>query len=163
MLVVSGSLSRETGLEEALEALLKASRSPSLSPSLIFMLEVDGCLGFDCPWRKGSTPRGFLNPVSITAFRVGLDAEVVDREGFVRDLTVPLGAGLERMLEVEACFFNAGAELDVLGRGRREILVGIADDLAVDDVVIVGRVNWDTGQSIACRRVYLVRALERSF
>jgi len=165
----SGSLSRETGLDEALDALLKASRSPSISSSLVFMLEADVCRGFGCDWRKGSTPRGFLNPGSATAFRV--DVGAVDSDGFVRDLTAPLGAGFGRMLEAEACFFDAGAELDGLARGRREILVGIADGLMADCLRVDGdddddddgRVNWGAGESMTRRRVFLVRVQEHSF
>lgn len=160
LLATSGSLSREPGREEALDTLLKASRSPSLSSSLVFTLEAGVCRGFGCACRKGSTPRGFLNPASAAAFRVRLDAGVVDGGGFVRDLTALLGAGFGRMLAAEACFFNVGAELDGLGRGRREILVGMADGFAVDgDNDDDCRVNWGAGESMARWIVFLVRAL----
>ena len=59
----------------------------------------------------------------------------------MRDLTAPLGAGFGRMLAAGACFFDANAEVDALGRGRREILVGMADGFVEDGDSDDGRVN----------------------
>ena len=76
----------------------------------------------------------------------------------MRDLTAPLGAGLDRLLDVEACFFNAGFEPDCLGMGRREILVGIVDGFEVEGDDDDCRVNWGAGESMLRRIVFLVRA-----
>jgi len=141
----SGSSSRGTCREEALDALLKPSRSPNPSSPLLFAPDAHACRGFGgCVWRKGSTPRGFLDPASgvvfgLGPFREGLLTGAVERAVLVRDRTAPLGAGLARTLAVEACFFDAGlllvvdSGLDGLGRGSREILVGRTDGFAEDD------------------------------